>query len=270
MTEIVHKELSYAVTGCIFDVHNAVGPGVREESYQKGLEVRLGEAELGFLAKPYTRRELIFLGEVADVFEPDLLIEDKLVVELKAQKEGLTVANFRQVMNYLKFWNVRLGLLVNFAAHQAVVQRVLYQDQLVEPDEDYDFVRSVITPELRPLLKAIRDCILSVHRCFGLGYNDTTYRQLISIALRHHGCRCESEQVVSPVYHGRELPRSPITPLFVEGNVLIEVEAVHDNINARAVRTMQTHLEMTKAALGLVVNFGKDRFQIRGVRPLKR
>ncbi|MBP90150.1 MAG: hypothetical protein CMJ64_26155 [Planctomycetaceae bacterium] len=67
-----------------------------------------------------------------------------------------------------------------------------------------------------------------------------------------------------------ELPFSPITPLLVEGKVLVEVEAVHDEINARAVRTMQTHLRMTSATLGLVVNFGKDRFQICGVCPLKR
>ena len=37
MTEILHKELSFLVNGCIFDVHNRVGPGLREETYQKGL-----------------------------------------------------------------------------------------------------------------------------------------------------------------------------------------------------------------------------------------
>lgn len=268
MIEIVHKELSYAVTGCIFDVHNEVGPGVREETYQKAMELRLAEAELSFLAKP--RQELIYLGEVADAFEPDLLIENKLVVELKSHKEGLSTANFRQVLNYLKFWNVRLGLLVNFAAHQAAVQRVLYEEKIVDPDENYDYVQPLVTSELRPLLKAVRACILGVHERFGLGYNDTTYRQLIAIALRHRGYRNDGEQVVTPVYRKHQLPCSPITPILVEGKVLVEVEAVHDEINARAVRTMQTHLELTNAELGLIVNFGKNRFQLRGVCPLKR
>ncbi len=39
MTEIIHKEISFAVNGCIFDVHNNVGPGDREESYQKDYDL---------------------------------------------------------------------------------------------------------------------------------------------------------------------------------------------------------------------------------------
>jgi len=38
LTELVHKELSFEIVGCIFDVHNAVGPGLREKCYQKAME----------------------------------------------------------------------------------------------------------------------------------------------------------------------------------------------------------------------------------------
>jgi GxxExxY protein len=75
MVEIVDKELSYVVYRCIFDVHNEVGPGLREESYQKAMEVRLAHEGLEFIAKPHTRRDLIFHGEPAVTFEPDLIIE---------------------------------------------------------------------------------------------------------------------------------------------------------------------------------------------------
>ena len=66
------------------------------------------------------------------------------------------------------------------------------------------------------------------------------------------------------------MPSSPITSLNVEDKVLIEVEAIQDDVTARSIRTMQTHLKITGAAVGLVVNFGKNAFQIRGVRPLSR
>jgi GxxExxY protein len=89
MAEILHKELSFAVNGCIFDVHSKAGPGLREETYQKGLEIRLAEKGLPFVAKPHTRRELIHRGEIADIFEPDFVVADRMILELKAQREGL-------------------------------------------------------------------------------------------------------------------------------------------------------------------------------------
>ena len=65
------------------------------------------------------------------------------------------------------------------------------------------------------------------------------------------------------------LPPSPITPLWIGSEILVEVEALHEQITARALRTMQTHLKLTGTRLGIIVNFGKDRFEIRGVRPWK-
>ena len=123
MTEILHKELSFAIVGCIFDVHNGVGPGVREECYQKALEQRLSERGLPFVAKPATRRELIYRERVVDVFVPDLIVADRIIPELKHQVEGFVAENVSQVLNYLKFWNLDLGLLANFALDHAVIER---------------------------------------------------------------------------------------------------------------------------------------------------
>ncbi len=111
MPEIIHKELSDIVNGCIFDVHNEAGPGLREECYQKAMEIRLAQAGLPFVSKPRTRSELLYLGKTADVFEPDFLVADRLALELKVQREGLTTANFRQTVNYVKPWKLSRGLL---------------------------------------------------------------------------------------------------------------------------------------------------------------
>ncbi|MBI3465693.1 MAG: GxxExxY protein, partial [Planctomycetes bacterium] len=175
MADIIHKELSYLVNGCIFDVHNELGPGLREECYQKAMEIRLAQAGIPFVSKPRTRHELIYLGETADVFEPDFLVSEWMALELKVQREGLTTANFRQTVNYVKHWKFSLGLLVNFADAQAVIRRVIFHEVAVEPDQDFEAIRDLVTLELRPDLKEIRDVILAAHRDFGLGYSDTTY-----------------------------------------------------------------------------------------------
>jgi GxxExxY protein len=269
MPEIIHKELSYVVNGCIFDIHNELGPGLREECYQKALEIRLAQAGLTFIGKPYTRDELFYLSELADVFEPDLLISDRLVLEIKVQREGLTTANFRQTVNYVKFWRLSLGLLVDFADAQAVIRRVAFHEVAVEPEEDFEAIRGLVTPQLRPLLVELRDAVMAVHQEFGLGYSDTTYRKLVEIGVRHRGLHCDPCVTVRPTFRGYALPISPITPLLVGKEILLEVGAIREDIPSRAIRAMQTHLQVTGAAFGMLVNFGKNRLQLRGVRPPK-
>lgn len=266
MTEIIEKELCYVVNGCIFDVHNELGPGLREECYQKAMEVRLAQAGIPFNSKPYTRRELTYFGQIADVFAPDLLIAERLIVELKAMPEGLCTASFRQTINYLKLWNYELGLLVNFAEVSATIQRVVFHDTMVQPVEDYEAIRGTMRPEVRAMLVDVREAILGVHRDFGLGYSDATYRKLIEIALMHRGLDCQSSVTAEPSFRERQLPHSPITPLMVEGSILIQVDAIYDGVTARSMRTMQTHLGVMNAAIGLVASFGQNVFEIRGVR----
>jgi GxxExxY protein len=269
MTEIIHKDISFAVNGCIFDVHNNVGPGVREESYQKGMEISLAHRGLPFIAKPHTRRELLHEGEVADIFEPDFVIADRLILELKAQREGLSRINFMQTLNYVKFWGFSLGLLANFAEARAVIERVPYHPRQVAITEEYGFIKPFLTPSTREDLRVVRDSLLAVHREFGVGFWDTTYRNLADIEFRHRGLKCRRNLEVTPRLHGRELPSSPITPLLIGSDLLVEVESLHEEVTGRAIRTMQSHLELTQARIGIVVNFGKDRFEIRGVAPLK-
>ena len=270
MAEILHRELSFAVYGCIYDVHNRIGPGLREETYQKGLEICLAEKNLPFVAKPHTRRELMHRGEVADIFEPDSVVADQLILELKAQRQGLNRVNFMQTLNYIKCWGCTLGLLANLAEAQAVIERIPYQSKQVTATEDYEFIKPLLTPSVREELVIVRESLLAIHREFGIGYWDTTYRSLVDIEVRHRGLACRRNLEVTATMEGRTLPTSPITPLLISAEILVEVEALHEQITARAIRTMQTHLKLTGARIGVIVNFGKDRFEIRGVRPLRR
>ena len=264
--KIIHKELSFKIVGCLFDVHNEVGPGLREECYQKAVELRLALAGIPFVAKPATRRELIYRGEVADVFEPDLLVAEQIILELKHLSDGFAQANFTQLLSYLKFWNWQLGLLVNMAMDRCRVERLPFAPVIVTPEEDYSFIESVIRPEDRPLLRTIRESLLEIHRSIGLGYADTTYRSLLGIELGHRGCNYLWQPEVLPTFRERQLPFSRISPFVVEGRVCVQVEAIYDEVSARAVRTMQTHLQLTGCRIGFIAVFGKNRFLIRGVR----
>ncbi len=153
ITEITHKERSFQIIRCVFDVHNAVGPGVREECYQKAVEQRLYEGGIPFIAKQATRREIVYRDVVVDVFEPDLVVADCAILEIKHQVEGFVPENVSQVLNYLKFWSVDLGLLVNFALDKAAYHRIPRQPGAPLFDENYEFISDRIRPEHKPTLR---------------------------------------------------------------------------------------------------------------------
>ncbi|WP_417942595.1 GxxExxY protein [Flavobacterium sp. RS13.1] len=109
MTE---NEISYAIRGAIFKVYNVLGPGLFESVYGSALHHELTKINLKVerqieITIPYD--EIIL--DVA--FKIDLLVEDKVIIELKSVEE-LAPIHYKQITNYLKLTNKKLGLLVNF------------------------------------------------------------------------------------------------------------------------------------------------------------
>jgi len=106
------SELSGAVIGAAIEVHRVLGPGLLESAYELALERELG------LRKVSVQRQvavpLEYKGiELGDGFRLDLLVDDALVVEVKAV-DRLQPIHDAQLLTYLKLANKRLGLLINF------------------------------------------------------------------------------------------------------------------------------------------------------------
>lgn len=109
MTE---NEISNKVIGCAIEVHRKLGPGLLESAYQECLFYELTLQGLKVEREkpmPIVYKEI----ELNQGYRIDLLVEDKVVIEIK------TVENFKdvhlaQVLTYLKLGNYKLGLLLNF------------------------------------------------------------------------------------------------------------------------------------------------------------
>jgi GxxExxY protein len=106
--------LSGRIIGCAIEVHRQLGPGLLESAYRTCLAYELQPAGLRFVAeKPIG---LSYKGVELDCgFRIDLLVEDSLVVELKAVDRLLPVHG-AQLLTYMKLANLRTGLLMNFQA----------------------------------------------------------------------------------------------------------------------------------------------------------
>ena len=109
MTE---NEISYKIRGCIFRVYNNLGPGLLESAYEAAMAYELKAEKLQFKAQvglPLEYGEL----QLPVGYRIDLLVEDKVIVEIKSV-EALLKVHHKQVITYLKLSGIKLGILVNF------------------------------------------------------------------------------------------------------------------------------------------------------------
>ncbi len=93
-------------------VHRALGPGLLESVYETCLCYELGQRGLGF--ERQKALPIVYEGvTLPDALRLDLVVEDRVIVELKAVERLLPVFE-AQVLSYLKLANMRLGFLINF------------------------------------------------------------------------------------------------------------------------------------------------------------
>ena len=114
------EDLTYKIRGCVFEVFRELGAGFLEKVYENALVVELTKQKLA--CKVQYPLVVKYKDEVVGEYITDILVEDRVVIELKAVSKLLSIHE-AQLLNYLKATNMRLGLLVNFTHPKATVKR---------------------------------------------------------------------------------------------------------------------------------------------------
>ncbi len=117
----LHKDLTHKIIGAAMEVHRELGSGFLEYVYEESLCHELNLREMYF----ERQKELdIYYKDllIPKIYKPDLIIENKVIVELKATS-GLTKIEEAQLLNYLKATKLRIGLLLNFGAESLEIKR---------------------------------------------------------------------------------------------------------------------------------------------------
>ena len=94
------------------------------KAFTKG-HYKLNSLSMGFSMNHSKEVKIEYLGVEVGVHRLDLVVADKIIVELKAVKE-ITDVHFAQVLSYLKGTDLKVGLLLNFAKPTLEVRRVVY------------------------------------------------------------------------------------------------------------------------------------------------
>jgi GxxExxY protein len=108
---LIDKELTGTVIGGFYDVYNAFGFGFTENVYASGLAMELGRR--GLVVQREVPKQVYYRGQPIAMFRIDILVENRLVIEVKAAKV-LVEADHKQLFNYLRVTDLQLGLLLHF------------------------------------------------------------------------------------------------------------------------------------------------------------
>lgn len=117
-----HDELTQIIIGCAYKVSNALGSGFVEKVYENALAHEVNKS--GLKVQQQYAIKVVYDGLVVGEFAPDLLIAEKVLVELKAVRE-LDEIHMAQAMNYLKASGLKICLLVNFGKPKIEIRRLV-------------------------------------------------------------------------------------------------------------------------------------------------
>lgn len=106
------NQITYQIRGAVYDVYKTLGPGLLESVYEEALVFELQQR--GLRVEQQKQVPIIYKGNtLKSELRLDLLVEDQVVVELKSVAEMKDVF-YKQTLTYLRLFDKRLGLLVNF------------------------------------------------------------------------------------------------------------------------------------------------------------
>lgn len=116
------EDLSKKIIGAALEVHRELGPGFLENIYEEALKVDLNEHEIKYECQKEVKIE--YVGVIVGTHKLDLVVENKIIVELKAVSE-LADIHLAQLRSYLKATGLKVGLLLNFAKPTLQIRRVV-------------------------------------------------------------------------------------------------------------------------------------------------
>ena len=106
------NEIAKIIVDKSYKIHQSMGPGLLESVYERILVYELENSNLK--VEKQVPIDIIYGGLVLkDSFRADLIVENKVLIELKSV-ENITTVHFKQTLSYLKLTGIHLGLLINF------------------------------------------------------------------------------------------------------------------------------------------------------------
>lgn len=124
--ELLHKQLTEKIIGAFYLVYNTLGYGFLERVYENAICIEL--RRLGLNVERQKQIVVYYEGEAVGVYYADLVIQNLVIVELKAS-EYIIEEHECQLLNYLRATGMKVGLLLNIGRKAHFKRKVLFSPQ---------------------------------------------------------------------------------------------------------------------------------------------
>ena len=221
-----HEQNSYILRGHIFTVRNQLGLGWSESVYHNALLKLFDSSSIPHLSKP--RRTLTHRGVELHLFEPDIIVWNQIVLELKVLPgaQDFLSEMYAQLIHYLKFFKFDVGFLVNFAGSPIVIKRIVWDEAKFDIYEDVSLLNLL---ELNSLPASL-----------------TTLRQLSLI----------------PTWNDQMLGKQSIAHLLINTECLLFVRSLVRRPSSYNFAITRTYMKNLGIKFALIVNFGQGQLQL--------
>ncbi|MFN3590539.1 MAG: GxxExxY protein [Spirosomataceae bacterium] len=121
-----HAELTEKIIKAYYKVYNTLGFGFLEKVYENAMFIEL--QSMGLFVEKQRRIQVFYEGHDVGVYYADLIVNDKVIIELKAAV-SLCVEHECQLLNYLKATEIEIGLLLNFGKRTEFKRKIFSNDR---------------------------------------------------------------------------------------------------------------------------------------------
>jgi len=270
MGKLIHENLSYIIRGSLFHVYNTLGPGFREETYKQAVKNDLLKAGIAIEVEkdipiPYEDDPAI------DTYRLDLLVEEKIILELKAVAE-LHERFVAQILSELLASKIELGILVNFGSVPLVIQRLLNahmnpakkknqrKETFKQPDMD-DLEKEKIIH--KDLCYALYGCGYKIYNILGSGFRETTYEKTLAKEMCKAGIAYKTDEEIPVIFDDIEIDTHKIK-LVVDDKIIVYAKGYAD-LDPHWEARLKSELRASKLQLGLIFNFGSSSLAVQRV-----
>lgn len=242
--------LTGRVIAAAIAVHREFGPGLDERDYEQALHLELLAA--GIRHECQVPLPLLYKGVQLDCgFRMDLVVEEKLLLELKAVLE-LHPLHEAQLLTYLRLSGMTLGLLMNFGSlilRDGIIRRA---NSVTRRPRSYEPVSS--DAGFDGLSHEIIAAALEVQAVLGSGLLRSAYEACLAHELQLRGLSVEQRLPANLLYRERLIPSSKEIPMVVNGEMMVSCFCVK-KLEPIHLASQRSLLKAARHETGLCLNF---------------
>lgn len=123
---LLHEEITNLIIKCFYKVYNELGFGFLEKVYENALLIELREQ--GLKAFKQLPIDVFYKGNNVGNYFADIIVDDKVIIEIKAGENGLIEEHELQLINYLKATDKEVGLLLSFGKKPEFRRKIFTND----------------------------------------------------------------------------------------------------------------------------------------------